>query len=190
MAFPGASRGPVPASGRAGAVKGLVLCLGGIGRLGSRGDLELDALDCTQLLGPPVIELPLARRGPNALGLGIGQPVRMVIPGPVTRGTPPVDRAFLYLGPEVGVPGIRAGIATTPDTPRLIDHSLAIRNNFQIPLENPEGHEDGENAQHGTQFGRAQAGTRQPSPTGGRQPRRRMLPSLGKGPWGAQPRRR
>ena len=61
--------------------------LGGVGRLGGGEDLKLDALDCTQLLGPPVIDLPLACRGPNVLGPGIGQFVRVVISCPVIRET-------------------------------------------------------------------------------------------------------
>ena len=72
VAFPGAGRGPVPVACRAGAARASVLRPEGVGRLGGREDLKLDALDCTQPLGPPVIELPLACRGPNALGPGIG----------------------------------------------------------------------------------------------------------------------
>ena len=66
VALSGASRGSVPAAGHAGAARGLVLRPSGVGRPGGREDLELDALGSTQLLGPPVIEPPLARRGPNA----------------------------------------------------------------------------------------------------------------------------
>ena len=96
VALPGASRGPVPASARARPARGLVLRLGGVGRLGSRKDLELDVLDRTQLPSSPAIELPLARRGPNALCLGVGQPFRVVVPGSVARGD--VVRPFLLVG--------------------------------------------------------------------------------------------
>ena len=158
-----ASRGSVPAASHAGAARALVPRLGEVGRLGGRENFELDALDGTQLLGPPVIELPLARRGPNALGLGIGQSGRVVIPGPVTRGNavrplllvgwdPPhahsanasCGQGVPISGPKLGVPGNRADLATTLDTLRLIDHPIVIRDQFQITRENLEGHEDGE----------------------------------------------
>ena len=53
-------------------------------------------MDRRQLPGPPVVELPLAGRGPDAFGPGVGQPVRLVVPVPVLWGD--AVGAFLFMG--------------------------------------------------------------------------------------------
>ena len=98
VAFPWAGRAVATPSSRTWATLGPILRPGRARGLGSRQDLELNALDRRHLPDPPIIELPLSGRGPNALGQGVGQLVRLVVSVPVLWGD--AVRVFLLMGQD------------------------------------------------------------------------------------------
>ena len=142
VAFPGAGRAVATPSSRTWATLGPILRPGRVRSLGRRQNLELNALDRRHLPDPPIIELPLLGRGPNALGQGLASLSAWSFPfrpsGEMrsessfswggtqrtrTLPSPSADKAFLYRNHkpaclEVGLilpPAlIRSASSTTP----------------------------------------------------------------------------
>ena len=96
VALLGAGRAAATPSSRTWGALGPILRSGRVRGLGRRQDLELNALGRLHLPGLPIIEIPLAGRGPDALGQGVGQPVRLVVPVPILWGD--AVRVFLLVG--------------------------------------------------------------------------------------------
>lgn len=208
VALPGASRGPVPASARARPARRLILRRGRVGRLGSRQNLEMDALDRTQLPSPPVIKLPLARRGPMRFAWALASLSAWSFPAlslgetrsdpsfpwdgthqTRTRRTPTAPRTSLYLAQKSEC--LEVGLALPPALIRSASSTTPLQSETisKFPRKTSSATRIAKIAQHGTRSGRAPVETRQPSPTGTRLPRVRTLLSSGKGPWAAWPRR-
>ena len=117
VAFPGAGRAVATPSGRTWATLGPILRPGLVRGLKRRQNPELNVLDRRHLPDPPIIELPLSGRGPNALGQGVGQPVHLVVSIPVLWGN--AVRVLLLMGrdpadKDPAKPLRRQGVLTEP----------------------------------------------------------------------------